>query len=85
MQQIVVTRLTKQRSAFKEVLSSMDLLGYVALLGRKLACSDRVSLLGYCTVHVFRFTQLHICVVTIFNNENLIYKSGNVHVVTSEK
>ena len=63
----------------------MDFLGYVALLGRNLACSDRVSLLGYCTAHVFRFTQLHVCIVTIFNNENLMYKSGNVHVVTSEK
>jgi hypothetical protein len=75
MQQIVVTRLAKQRSAFKEVLSSMDLLGYVALLGRNLACSDTLFILGYCTVHVFRFTHLHMRLVTIFNKENARYES----------
>jgi len=85
MQQIVVIRLAKQRSAFKEVLSSMDLLGYVPLLGRNLVCSDKLSVLGYCTVHVSHFTQLYIRPITIFNHENPMCKSGNVHVVTSEK
>ena len=74
MQQIVVTRLAKQRSAFKEVLLSMDLFGYVAVLGRNLACSNKLSILGYCTVRVFRFTQLHTCLGTIFNNENAMYE-----------
>jgi hypothetical protein len=85
MQQIVVIRLAKQRSAFKEVFSSMDLLGYVPLLGRNLVCSDKLSILGYCTVHVFPFTQLYVRLVTIFNHENHMYKSSNVHAVTSEK
>jgi hypothetical protein len=85
MQQIVVSGLAKQRSAFKEVLSSVDLLGYAALLGRNLACSVTLSILGYCTVHVSRFTQLYTCLVTIFNKENVMYKSGNVHVVKSGK
>ena len=56
VQPIVVSRLAKQLSAFKEVLSSTDLLRYVALLGRSLACSDTLSVLGCCTYFPFYAT-----------------------------
>ena len=82
MQEIFVTRLANQLSAFKVVLSSVDLLGYVALMGRNLACSHAQSMY---TVHVSRFTRFYIRLVRIFNNENAMYNSGDVHVITTEK